>query len=90
MARKELESVSELDRELVKEVGGKCWWYWTQEGGDGWVREECVEEIESTLGEGLKGRRERCREGMPHAFVLNQGEYNISFFPFFEQRRKRN
>jgi len=82
MAQKELESVTELDRGLLKEVGRKCWWYWTGEGRDGWVREECVREIEGVLGEGeeMKGRRERCKEGMPHAFVLNQGEYIYCLF----------
>lgn len=75
MAAKEMEGVKELDRELVKEVGGKCWWYWAEEGKDGWVREESIEEIEEVLGDGeeMRRKRERCKEGMPHAFVLNEG-----------------
>lgn len=75
MAAKEMEGVKELDRDLVKDVGGKCWWYWAEEGKDGWVREESIEEIEEVLGDGedMTRKRERCKEGMPHAFVLNEG-----------------
>lgn len=92
MARKEMDKVQELDKGLLEEVGGKCWWYWSQEGGDGWVREECVKEIEECLGEDSRGRRERCREGMQHAFVLNQGmssSLSLTHFgePFLLQAR---
>ncbi|GAA5904627.1 uncharacterized protein JCM6883_003846 [Sporobolomyces salmoneus] len=74
MASKEMSTVTSLDRELLRVVGEKCWWYWAEEGKDGWVLEESIREIEETLGNEpeMLRKRERCREGMPHAFVLNQ------------------
>lgn len=76
MAAKEMHDVSELDRDLLKKVGYKCWWYWAEPGKDGWVLEDSIREIEETLGDDpqMKEKRERCREGMPHAFVLSEGE----------------
>lgn len=78
MAQKEMKQVTELDREFLKnqKIGKKCWWYWTEPEKDGWVLEESVREIEECLGDepAMKERRERCKEGMPHAFVLNKGE----------------
>jgi len=77
MAQKEMEFVKELDRDLLMKFGKKIWWYWAERGKDGWVLEESIEEIEKVLGslgdseEMLSRRRERCKEGMPHAFVLN-------------------
>ncbi|GAA5843671.1 hypothetical protein JCM3766R1_007204 [Sporobolomyces carnicolor] len=74
MAAKEMHDVSELDRDLLKKVGYKCWWYWAEPGKDGWVLEDSIREIEETLGDDpqMKEKRERCREGMPHAFVLSE------------------
>ncbi|GAA6024185.1 hypothetical protein JCM11491_006673 [Sporobolomyces phaffii] len=74
MARHEIDCVRELDRDLVRAVGDKCWWYWAEAGRDGWVLEESIREIEAALGDarGIAAKRERCSEGMPHAFVLNQ------------------
>jgi hypothetical protein len=77
MAQKEMEFVKELDRDLLMKFGKKIWWYWAERDKDGWVLEESIEEIENVLGslgdseEMLSRRRERCKEGMPHAFVLN-------------------
>lgn len=78
MARNELAQVTELDREALREHGGKVWIYWAAKGVDAWVTEEAVREIEEVLeekfGEEGRKRRKRCEEGMPHAFVLNDGE----------------
>ncbi|GAA5861136.1 hypothetical protein JCM3774_002202 [Rhodotorula dairenensis] len=76
MARHELATVTALDVDLLEKHGDRVWIYWTEKGGDGWVTEEAVEEIEACLekryGEAGRKRRARCREGMPHAFVLNE------------------
>lgn len=77
MARHELATVTSLDEALLEQYGDRVWIYWAQENGDGWVSEEAVKEIEACLekswGEKGRKRRERCREGMPHSFVLNEG-----------------
>ncbi|POY73738.1 hypothetical protein BMF94_3276 [Rhodotorula taiwanensis] len=76
MARHELATVTSLDEALLQQYGDRVWIYWAQENGDGWVSEEAVKEIETCLekswGEKGRKRRERCREGMPHSFVLNE------------------
>ncbi|GAA5937194.1 bifunctional triacylglycerol lipase/ester hydrolase [Sporobolomyces koalae] len=77
MAQKEMQHVKDIDRELLSNrslVGDICWWYWAEPGRDGWVLEDSIREIEEALGddEDLRKRRERCREGMPHAFVLDR------------------
>ncbi|GAA6058868.1 hypothetical protein JCM10212_002812 [Sporobolomyces blumeae] len=74
MAQKEMVIVTQLDRDVLERHGDKLWWYWAEEGNDGWVLEESIREIEEVLGDAdeRKKRRERCREGMPHAFVLNE------------------
>ncbi|GAA5864457.1 hypothetical protein JCM1840_000506 [Sporobolomyces johnsonii] len=71
MAKKELEQIKDLDEELLREHGAKVWWYWAEDGNDGWVSESAIGEIERVLGDEGRERRERCREGMPHAFVLD-------------------
>ncbi|GAA6055914.1 hypothetical protein JCM3770_002358 [Rhodotorula araucariae] len=80
MAREELARVTELDTALLEQYGERLWFYWAAEGGDGWVTEEAVREIEGVLerkfGEKGSRRRQRCAEGMPHAFVLNEAHSN--------------
>ncbi|GAA5909021.1 hypothetical protein JCM6882_004970 [Rhodosporidiobolus microsporus] len=77
MAREELASVTALDAHLVSDVAEKLWVYYAAEGVDKWVTEEAVREVEDaverTLGrQGREKRVRRCREGMPHAFVLDE------------------
>lgn len=76
MAAEEMSEVTELDGELLKEHGDKMWWYWARDGLDGWVAESSVVEIEGVLDEAghEKAQRERCGEGMKHAFCLREGE----------------
>lgn len=76
MAAEEMAQVTELDADLLKEYGSRMWWYWAQEGLDGWVAESSVVEIEGALDEAgcRKEQRERCGEGMKHAFCLREGE----------------
>ncbi|KAG0665579.1 hypothetical protein C6P46_006362 [Rhodotorula mucilaginosa] len=77
MARQELAKVTALDVDLLDQYGDRLWIYWTEKDGDGWVTEEAIQEIEACLekkwGEAGRKRRARCREGMPHAFVLDEG-----------------
>lgn len=101
MARNELAQVTELDREALREHGGKVWIYWAAEGVDGWVTEEAVKEVEEVLeekfGEEGRKRRKRCEEGMPHAFVLSDGESaplfsltrSVRFSPLDDDARRR-
>uniref|UniRef100_A0A0H5FUX8 AB hydrolase-1 domain-containing protein n=1 Tax=Leucosporidium scottii TaxID=5278 RepID=A0A0H5FUX8_9BASI len=74
MAAEEMKEVTRLDEGLLKEYGGKMWWYWARDGLDGWVAESSVVEIEGVLDEAGHGKaqRERCGEGMKHAFCLRQ------------------
>lgn len=78
MARQELAKVTALDVDLLDQYGDRLWIYWTEKDGDGWVTEEAIQEIEACLekkwGEAGRKRRARCREGMPHAFVLDEGQ----------------
>lgn len=78
MARHELATVTALDVDLLEKHGDRVWIYWAEKDGDGWVMEDAIEEIEACLekkwGAAGRKRRARCREGMPHAFVLNQGQ----------------
>ncbi|BGP47435.1 hypothetical protein JCM10450v2_003287 [Rhodotorula kratochvilovae] len=75
-AREELARVTDLDAALLEQYGDRVWFYWAAEGVDGWVTEEAVREIEGVLerkfGEEGRRRRQRCIEGMPHAFVLDE------------------
>ena len=77
MAREELERVRDVDEAALERYGDRMWVYWAAEGVDGWVTEEAVREIDEVLervgGEEGRARRQRCSEGMPHAFVLNEG-----------------
>ncbi|TKA57669.1 hypothetical protein B0A53_00818 [Rhodotorula sp. CCFEE 5036] len=77
MARQELAKVTALDVDLLDQYGDRLWIYWTEKDGDGWVTEEAIQEIEACLekkwGEAGRKRRARCQEGMPHAFVLDEG-----------------
>ena len=79
MARQELAKVTALDVDLLDQYGDRLWIYWTEKDGDGWVTEEAIQEIEACLekkwGEAGRKRRARCQEGMPHAFVLDEGQY---------------
>ncbi|GAA5829816.1 hypothetical protein JCM11251_007892 [Rhodosporidiobolus azoricus] len=76
MAKEELATVTALDAHLVSSVADKLWFYYAAEGVDKWVIDECVSEVEKAV-EGKLGRagREkrvrRCKEGLPHAFVLD-------------------
>ncbi|KAL8290354.1 hypothetical protein RQP46_002612 [Phenoliferia psychrophenolica] len=74
LAAEELAEVKELDKDLVKTFGDRCWWYWAAGEDDGWVSSSSVDEINETLDEaGIdKKRRFRCTEGMKHAFVLDE------------------
>ncbi|GAA5933664.1 hypothetical protein JCM3775_003766 [Rhodotorula graminis] len=76
MAREELERVRDVDVDALERYGDRMWVYWAAEGVDGWVTEEAVREIDDVLervaGEEGRARRQRCSEGMPHAFVLNE------------------
>lgn len=76
MAAEEMKRVTSLDNELLASFGGRMWWYWARDGLDGWVSESSVEEIESVLDEAghAKAQRQRCGEGMKHAFCLREGE----------------
>ncbi|GAA5859719.1 hypothetical protein JCM8547_006998 [Rhodosporidiobolus lusitaniae] len=77
LAREELATVTALDSQAVEEHAKKLWVYYAAEGVDGWVTEEGVREVEEAVERAL-GREERekrvrrCREGMPHAFVLDE------------------
>ncbi|GAA5986857.1 hypothetical protein JCM10908_000924 [Rhodotorula pacifica] len=80
MARNELANVTALDEDLLETYGDRIWIYWSEKDGDGWVTEEAIEEIEGCLERkwGAQGRkrRARCKEGMPHAFVLDEAHTN--------------
>ena len=87
MAREELARVTDLDEELLETYGDRVWVYWAAEGVDGWVTEDAVREIDAVLerawGDEGRKRRQRCAEGMPHAFVLNEGESARAFHHAF-------
>ncbi|ORY78849.1 hypothetical protein BCR35DRAFT_291724 [Leucosporidium creatinivorum] len=74
MAAEEMKEVTTLDEGLLKEFGERMWWYWARDGLDGWVAESSVVEIEGVLDEAghSKEQRERCDEGMKHAFCLRE------------------
>lgn len=65
--------------QLLKEEGNRIRWYWASEGKDSWVLSTSIIEIEGILNEaGIdKQRRERCKDGMEHAFVLNDVHVDI-------------
>lgn len=81
MARQELAKVTALDVDLLDQYGDRLWIYWTEKDGDGWVTEEAIQELEACLekkwGEAGRKRRARCKEGMPHAFVLDEGQSRL-------------
>lgn len=62
----------------LREYGNRIRWYWSKGEEDHWVSNSSVVEIENVLDEAgwKKERRERCGEGMKHAFVLNDGEFD--------------
>jgi hypothetical protein len=76
MAGEEMREVSDVDRQVLSEFGGRMWFYWAEGDDDGWVSQSSIREIEGVLDEAGwdKGRRFRCEEGMQHAFVLTSSE----------------
>lgn len=76
MAAEEMTHVTELDQDVLKQYGGRLYWYWAEGDTDGWVRDSSVQEIEQVLDDAgweRQGRRWRCERGMKHAFVLKDG-----------------
>ena len=79
MAGEEMTRVKALDEDVLREFGGRMWWYWAKGEEDGWVRDSSVTEIVECLEKAGYGaeRRWRCEEGMQHAFCLDPGEYDV-------------
>lgn len=81
MGKEEMELIKSLKPQepVLREFGNRIRWYWSKGEEDHWVLDSSVLEIEAVLDEAgwKKERRERCGEGMKHAFVLNDGEFNL-------------
>jgi hypothetical protein len=80
MAAEEMRRVKELDSDAIRTYGDRLWWYWAEGETDGWVQGKSVEEIERVLDEGGfdPRQRQRCQDGMKHAFCLRDGECAVA------------